>query len=111
MSNQLLAVRVPAESLDAIVGSLLEGERQIVMMIALTENLVTLTSTVAGDEAGKLMESMIRQLGEAAVAGAAEHFGVTQAQFNPLIAKADQILTVTRKAAEAAAEEQHDVTH
>jgi hypothetical protein len=101
---------MPKEAISGIVGDLAEGEREVVMLIALTENLVTLTGKLAGTEVGTLLEHMIRQLGESAVAGASEHYKLTQEQFTPLVVKAHQVIEATQKAAMAASEEQHAST-
>lgn len=112
MSNETVAVaRVPREAVDEIVGSMAEGEREVVMLVALTENLSSLTRRLVGDDSQfqGVVEHMIRQLGEAAVAGCAEHFSITDgARFNELVAAAYKVIDVTRAAATAAIKESAD---
>lgn len=85
-----------------------EGEQSAVSLICLTENLVDTISDImtrlsGSDTLGSVFESMIRQLGTAAVSGCREHYSLTDEQIINCVDVAASLSNTIQEAAHKAA--------
>lgn len=103
-----IAAMVSAEEAAKLTEGLSEGEQSAVSLICLTENLVDTVSDIidrltGGPQLSGVFEQMIRQLGQAAVAGCREHYGLTEEQIVNCCSVAENVTTTIMTAAQQAA--------